>query len=445
MVKPQLSQEEAEQRFQQWARQASPLGKAPSDYRVSFHMLPFWVFSARVNVLRAGGVPVSLPYLDRDTEEALQVYAGHAFPRNLMHTLKNDPADIRAFDANALPRNVQLETFSVYEATAFTHARAALLQHLRQTRADAGIEGVDLRSVTSRRVLMPAFVVQYRFFGTELRAFVNGHTGAVYGVEQSIFGSGGSLLGAIEKLPQLLAQLATVLRTVNVSLDPRAVAALGYALVGFLRPFAKILLWPPFLVGSMAAFSTFAAYRVTRGVREQTKTFAEWEETRAMEQEMQKGMQDTWSYKPTSEQVDSDRARRQREREQERQREREAAEGERRRQQQQQSQQQQSQQQQRTQRSSESTAGYRMKWRVDTNDHYQVLGIADGGPHVTVAEIQTAFRKQLLQNHPDQQSDKAEALSQEEATERTRYIIASYGVLRDKAKRAAYDASYRRR
>lgn len=68
-------------------------------------------------------------------------------------------------------------------------------------------------------------------------------------------------------------------------------------------------------------------------------------------------------------------------------------------------------------------------------DPYAVLGVTPGA---TQPEITHAYRRQLRDYHPD---IRATAPSSS-ADERLRQILAAYALLRDPAKRAAYDRAH---
>ncbi len=70
-----------------------------------------------------------------------------------------------------------------------------------------------------------------------------------------------------------------------------------------------------------------------------------------------------------------------------------------------------------------------------TVDPYAVLGLA---PTATQAEITHAYRRHLRDHHPDLRSPEPNA----PADERLRQILAAYALLRDPARRAAYDRAH---
>jgi hypothetical protein len=86
-------------------------------------------------------------------------------------------------------------------------------------------------------------------------------------------------------------------------------------------------------------------------------------------------------------------------------------------------------------------AGSRDEWRfrkraaAEEGDFYAVLGL---GCTATAEEVQAAFQRELHKFHPDHAV--AMGLDVKACGERTALILAAYTVLRDKRKRAEYDA-----
>jgi DnaJ-class molecular chaperone len=68
-------------------------------------------------------------------------------------------------------------------------------------------------------------------------------------------------------------------------------------------------------------------------------------------------------------------------------------------------------------------------------DPYFVLGVS---PTATHAEITHAYRRHLLDHHPDLRSRE----SNSEADERLRQVLEAYALLRDPHRRAAYDRAH---
>ena len=91
--------------------------------------------------------------------------------------------------------------------------------------------------------------------------------------------------------------------------------------------------------------------------------------------------------------------------------------------------QQQRQRTQRQQRQSPPKQDY--KWDFDPNDPYSILGIPRGS---SKSEVAAAFRKQMLQHHPDTQPNASEAQKMR-AVERSKYITEAYRKIKAEMKR----------
>lgn len=438
--------------------------------RIRSVFLPFWVFTAEVNIpsARVWARPAGGPHL--------MVYAGGEYPRSMTEVLKADATAARPFAARLLELDggavtADVEPYELFEATAWQLVRAGWL------RAEAARLGYDdparlgdatFSGVTSRRVLLPAHVVEYRYMFETFRVYVNGVSGDAYGVQQQ------GALGGLPSPGQLLEKLSSAKPLLDVlqrHLPPQAALVLANAVLLLLRPLLKFALWPPFLVGSAAALGGFALRRLTSGARAQRRHFAEWEETRRAEARLQASMTDDWQFRPLGETA-ADRARAaeraaQAEAEAARTRQRRAQEAYTRTYEQQREQREEEEAARRqaaerqraaaeaaaaaarrrpaqAARPSESSAtrgGGRKPPPVDASDYYAVLGLAPGASEDAVKH---AFRRELMKWHPDhQEQDGGWDLGA--CSERTRLVIAAYGTLRDPARRAAYDATRRRR
>jgi hypothetical protein len=446
-----------------WSRNHVGLSQPRLDPRLDPHrvrsvFLPFWVFTAEVTIpsARVFARPVGGPHL--------MIYSGGEYPRAMTEVLKADATSARPFTARLLELDggavtADVEPFELFEATAWQLVRAGWL------RAEAARLGCDpaqlgdaaFSGVTSRRVLLPAHVVEYRYMFETFRAYVSGVTGDGYGVQQQ------GALGGLPSAGALLERLSSakpLLDFLQRHLPPQAALALANAAVLLLRPLLKFALWPPFLVGSAAALGGFALRRLTSGARAQRRHFAEWEETRRAEARLQASMTDDWQFRPLGETA-ADRARAaaraaEAEAAAARDRQRRAREAyTRTHEQQQQAQQRERDAAAERQRAAEAaarrrpaqaarpaestTATGRKPPPVDASDCYAVLGLA---PAASEEDVKHAFRRELMKWHPDHQ-DKDGGWDLAACSERTRVVIAAYGTLRDPARRAAYDATRR--
>ncbi len=93
---------------------------------------------------------------------------------------------------------------------------------------------VSFTSVRSRRVMLPAFVGEYEQFGSRFRVFINGATGQGYSLQQDVFPA-----------PQFafLKQLVVEVAFESLVLFP------------IFPVLSRLLFYPPFLIGSVAAFT----------------------------------------------------------------------------------------------------------------------------------------------------------------------------------------------
>jgi type II secretory pathway pseudopilin PulG len=103
----------------------------------------------------------------------------------------------------------------------------------------------------------------------------------------------------------------------------------------------------------------------------------------------------------------------------------------------QQQQQQQSQQQQQQQSRSKATKNKKYddneyKWPFDVNDPYSVLGIDH---YATDSEVSNAFRKEMLQYHPDTQPNASDA-QKRRFIERSKHISNGYRTIKTERKKA---------
>jgi type II secretory pathway pseudopilin PulG len=102
--------------------------------------------------------------------------------------------------------------------------------------------------------------------------------------------------------------------------------------------------------------------------------------------------------------------------------------------QQQQYQQQQSQQQQRQSKATKSKKydDNEYKWPFDINDPYSILGI---DRYATDSEVSNAFRKEMLQYHPDTQPNASDA-QKRRFIERSKHITNAYRTIKTDRKKA---------
>lgn len=413
---------------------------------------PMWVFQFDVKFSSK-----LVRFYDRYGEcgPSTMIYSGAQFPREMTEALKNDLSLAMPFRSSMLDLEPgepppDVEPYELYESTAWKLVKEQYVNKLvaeeNGSPGSIAARDIEFTNIRSHRVLMPVWCVEYDWLFERFRVFVNGRTGQACGVQQFSPMAAFARLGTLD-INQLALRYRSVkqlLQALQRVLPPQLVVGLLQGALFGVRPLLKLLLWPPFLVGSLLTVSAFSLRSLTAGHRAQRKTLAEWEEMRRREQEMQATMTDEWKFRPQGETAyersheRSESQRRQREREeQQQQRER-------------------SQQQQARPREGDSGAAERARRQreadaaraaskkprpppVDPSDYYAVLGIAQSAGE---EQVRSAFRLQLMRFHPDHQMEEG-GLDEAACSERTRHIIAAYGVLRDANKRRMYDSSYR--
>lgn len=256
-----------------------------------------------------------------------------------------------------------------YESTAWRVAAAAFAGE-QEASAGASLQAARFDAVSSRRLLLPGYIVTYSTFGVQLRAVVNGHNGEVWGVQQEAATARmlARALSAFKSMPAVPAGAEVLLFHPDVR---RALLAL---LLPLLRVAAKLLFFPPIFLGTVLSLGGVFAHATLAPYSMQRRLFQQWEATRAAEARAQAGARDEWRFRKAA--------------------------------------------------------------AVKEEDVYAVLGLSSTA--ATAEEVQAAFRRQLHKYHPDHAA--AMGLDVRACGERTAAILAAYAVLRDKSKRAEYDA-----
>lgn len=434
-----------------WSRNHVGIAQ-PHIKRVHSLFAPFWVFESDVDI------PSANVYRRFAEGPHMMMYSGAAYPRPMMEVAKNDIANAKPFSGRMLDIDqgrisVDVEPFELFEATAWQLARSTYLKaELERLQSDPAVHSTpmfnDARfyNVRSHRVLQPVHVVEYSYMFETFRVFINGYTGQAFGIQQQSLSSmfSGITTGS---LLDRLAQITPLLRFLQRHFPPQMVFAILNSLAILLRPMLRLILWPPFLVGSLLALGGYTVSLLTSGLRQHKRTLAEWEETKRAEAAMQASMSDEWQFRPQGESAaDRERARRREKEEQERyqqqqQQQRRSREDDasraRRERERQQEDAQRRQQQQQQQAKAKPAAGKRPP-PVDPSDYYAVLGLRRTASE---EDIKSAFRRELMRYHPDHAVEAG--MDADACSERTRFIINAYGTLRDRNKRRLYDASYR--
>lgn len=305
-----MDQAAAIKAFEDWARTYTAFSKPPTVRKITSWLLPFWGFSAQFSHPQLHGGAARFV-----AGPALQCYAGSEFPRAMLEVAKNPISKAQPFHPSLLdigpaaadsrfgsraPAAVEVEPFETYEATAWSVARAAFVNHMAELHPGLDVLKARFDGVESHRVLFPVHVVEYRHLFEDFRVFINGATGQAFGVQQqAIFGALSDLIKSAELPDAARAHvLPGVLRFLR-ELDPKAYVFVAQGLFMALRFLAKFLLFPPFLAATAVTVGAYAAVRGSRSIREQRSAFAQWREEQARERTMQSAMNDEWVFRPS--------------------------------------------------------------------------------------------------------------------------------------------------
>lgn len=152
---------DAEHIYESWCRKSTPMLRPPAITAMYTYFLPFWVFEAELTT-RVGG-SVYHKYADG---AAMQVYGGHTFRRRMTEVLKSDASRAVPFSASmmdGMDNRVDIDEWSVFERTALDLIREQVLQEEAEIHYDQHPDKeveVSYTRLTSRRVLMPAHIVE---------------------------------------------------------------------------------------------------------------------------------------------------------------------------------------------------------------------------------------------------------------------------------------------
>lgn len=353
--------------FSAWHATLSPL--ASRIVSVTPLYLPYWVFTARE---RASSV--WLQY-----QPALSVYSGARIPRAIAASARLAPSSLhhaQPYTSSFLlskPLGTVVEPFLLYEASAWGLAQAAYSAEHARAR---GFE-----EVRSRRVLAPAFVVEYTLLGgVPLTAYVPGVSGAVWGTAQQ---APGARLYAYARGHAPGVQLPTA-GTLGVLLEllargsPQLAKALAFLAATLVRIAA-----PPLLVGALLLLG----HTVVSPLIAQRSLAAAWEAQRAQEGRQQQGLKDEWRFREVVARARQDV--------------RGAA------------------------ASARRASGGRLPPPAPPGDLHALLGVGRGASR---EEITAGFRRELQKYHPDHAE--AGGWDPTAASDRTRDIIEAYRSLR---------------
>jgi DnaJ-domain-containing protein 1 len=413
----------------------------------------------------------------------LSAYAGYSYRRSLVNPVHSTTLVFMGdrterfggwmlrdmtLKATGQPVSVVPDAWNATQARAFAVIEEELNGIAQQewaetntTNANTNTNKVEVQTqlVNSRRVYMPTYVIDYSIAGLEYRAFVSGcdKAASVSGVSHQILGNTIFNSDALNQSSRhFLMQLSQYTsRFLSPQTWPFVIRMLG-PLLSVLR-FGLLRIWAAIPVLGMAG-GAFAGFRkVLQPWMDNRSASAEWERQRENEALLEEEDQDgSWgndfqdstgraqayfvrnrvtilnhlSGPQAHEQGDYDWykdwqewARQQWEKSQSQQQQQQSQQygyGQR---------QQQQQQQQTTRR--QGPPKQEFKWDFDPNDAYSVLGIYRGA---TKEQVSAAFRKNMLQYHPDTQPNASEA-QKLRALERSKLITEAYRKIKTELKR----------
>lgn len=152
---------DAEHLFSEWAAASTPTWSTPAIQQLNSYFIPFWAFEAELTT-RVGG-KVYHKYADG---AAMQVYGGHTFRRRMTEVLKNDTLYCQPFSSTMMDgvgNTVDVDEWSLFEQSALKVVREQVLQEESEIHFERHPEqqlSVSYSSLTSRRIMMPAHIVE---------------------------------------------------------------------------------------------------------------------------------------------------------------------------------------------------------------------------------------------------------------------------------------------
>lgn len=378
----------------------------------------------------------------------LAAYAGYTYRRSLVNAIHNTtlvfmgnqtvPFGPWMLRDMQLSNGARLEVFpdpwNATKGRAFQIVREEL-QAIAQAESEVPVQA-QTEIVSSRRVYMPTYVIDYKVLGIEYQAFVSGcdQGAAVSGESHKVLDLHPE--DAYHASQDFLSRAASAAQSGVRVLGGRGLFVL-LQLFGSLL--ARVLVRLP-LIGVLAG--TFVGFRkILQPFFNRRFATAEWERQREHEAAMKEGSEYQDDF------VDSGRTAQQYfQRNRERilrslsgQAEREKGDfdwyaqweqwaqrqwAQQQQQQQQTSWQQQSQQQKRTAKSKPQVD---FQWDFDPDDPYSVLGVKR---NASKSEISAAYRKQMLKYHPDTQGPDVTEAEKVRAEERAKLINEAYKKLK---------------
>ena len=492
-----MAPSEAFAKFEQWANNEQGLGPLLSfggSTKLTASYTPFWYFDVNVRFIAqrtnslATPSPFRLAYPNSPNGvihiPGLAAYAGFSYRRSLIDPVHNTTPvfmkkDIVPFGQWMLEplkyNNEEIDVFpDPWNATrerAFSVIFDELESMANEQYQYDDIVTVENERLSSRRIYLPTYIVEYTILGISYKAMISGCDASmqVSGVSHNtIFSSRSSVDKAVNGASSFLSNLPQKMGTTAAGvlqmfgLRPFvAVAQFGITILS--RIAMKLHIVAPFIGAFMAYRKLFRPYI---DARNQT---AEWERQREYEQQSDTFHQDSFRdtgtakafFKRNKKSILStlsgeegrqhgsyesnewysqweEWARQQFERAQ---RESSRAQKEWMRQQQTQGQgrtykqyeeARQQQQQQRQSQRKQAKKDDDFKWEFDESDPFSVLGVSRSA---TKDEVSKAFRREMLKHHPDLVGKNASEQEKRRATERSKIISDAYRKIKSSFKK----------
>lgn len=455
-----VSPEEALEKWRVWAEDDQSLSYLLNynSIRIGAAYCPVWSFDLNINFPDESMPPLFKQafFSSRDPIHmpGLSAYAGYSYRRSLVNPVHSTSlvfmGDQTEPFSGYMLRDLKLSSTGapisvVPDAWNTTEGRALqLVRHEIQTlvnsswrHTDKEAPKVQLQMVRSRRVFMPTFIIDYEILGLEYRAFVSGcdRGAAVSGVSHQIMGDDSMFLNPEyhKAAANFLSQPLNVIMQRPSLAGPIIGRVLTAAWFVFLRLWTKIPIIGLF-VGSLAGYR-----KIYQPWMDNKRASADWERERENEaqdedDDNEMNRNDFFDRSGTAEQYFH------------RHKTRilndlggpEHQQGkydwfeEFQNWSKQQFQQNQSYQRQYERTSSQRTSsGGKYKWDFDVNDPYSVMSLPRNASKQQVSE---AFRKQMLQYHPDANPNASEA-EKERLVERSKLITDAYRKIKADLKR----------
>ena len=158
--------------FRHWCEQKTPFLRIP-EYQYYAYYVPFWSYD-----IGAEFTDGSRQQYHHDSQS--MVYGGYTFRRSMVEVLKSGRHQRQQLFNNNLLNigvSVNIDVWTVYDNLAWDVACGTIEQ-------SAGRQLRDAIEYEVEKVMIPAYVVEYKHLGEVWRVFINGVTGESFGFEQ---------------------------------------------------------------------------------------------------------------------------------------------------------------------------------------------------------------------------------------------------------------------